>query len=286
MGDLALLGTPLYTLAAYRGMGDAPAALRKAGLTGMVAADLGDVKLQPLVRDSRDGRTKNLGHFRDATAKIYAASKSLGAERVLVVGGECSETVGVTAGLAGAFGGRPGMLWLDAHGDFNTPDTSLSGYIGGMCLAMACGRTKGLGLGVGDEVLSLAEERLVHVGSRALDQPEIAAFTDSPAKLYTSQQVKKSGASDVAEEAARHLDNRSDWIICHFDVDVIDPEFVPSVNYPTPGGLTLQEAATITRKLYETGKLRVVEITAYNPSKDRNSISAKRIIELLRTTLF
>jgi len=185
------------------------------------------------------------------------------------------------AGLAESFGGKPGMLWLDAHGDFNIPETSPSGYIGGMCLALACGRAQGLDLGLGDRRFPLAEERLVHVGSRALDQPEIEAFNSSPARLITSQQVKKTGASDVAEEAARHLDNRSDWIACHLDVDVVDPVFIPSVNYPTPGGLTVDEASIIVRAVLKTGKLRVLELAAYNPSKDRGGSSAERLLELV-----
>ena len=171
------------------------------------------------------------------------------------------------------------MLWLDAHGDFNTPATSPSGYIGGMCLAIACGKAPGLGLEFGHP---LAEERLVHVGSRALDPPEVAAFNSSPAKLYTSQQVKKTGAADVAEEAARHLDNRSDWAVCHLDVDVVDPEFIPAVNYPTPGGLTPEEAAVLIRALHRTGKLRVLEVAAYNSSKDRRHESVDRVVALLR----
>ena len=284
--DWVLLGVPVYTLAGYRGMGDAPGALRKLGFPTLFdAVDLGDVKLPPLKKDVAVGRTKNLDHFRDATAKIHSASMSLQAQKVIVLGGECSETVGVTAGLGEALGGRPGMLWLDAHGDFNTPETSPSGYIGGMCLAMVCGRVRGLGLGVGDEKLSLAEERLVHVGSRALDQPEVAALSSSPAKLYTSQQVKKSGAADVAEEAARHLDNRSDWIVCHLDVDVVDPELMPAVNYPTPGGLTMEDTTRMIRALDATGKLRAVEVAAYNPSKDRGGRSARTLLELLRSSL-
>jgi arginase len=270
----------------YRGIGDSPGALRKAGL-GVVGggSDLGDVEIPRLKKDVMEGRTKNLTHFKEATSRIYARVRSLQAERVLVVGGECSETVGTMAGLAEVFGRRAGMLWLDAHGDFNTPETSASGYIGGMCLALACRRAAATGLDLGIGEPPLADERLVHVGSRALDPPEVVAFNASPAMLYTSQQVKKSGADEVAGETARHLDNRSDWIACHLDVDVIDPVSIPSVNYPTPGGLTLEETATILTALRRTQKLRALELTAYDASKDRSSSSANRIVELLNTIL-
>ncbi len=284
MADWTLLGTPLYTLAGYKGMGDAPAALRKAGVAGVITVrrDFGDAEIPPLKRDVLEGTVKNLAHFKDATSRIYGFAKSSGAEQAVILGGECSETVGALAAFAQSFGEKAGMLWLDAHGDFNTPSTSPSGYIGGMCLAMACGRAPDLGLDLGVGY-PLAEERLVHVGSRALDPPEVAAFNSSPAKLYTAQQVKKSGAADVAEEAARHLDNRSDWVACHLDVDVVDPEFIPAVNYPTPGGLTPEEAAMVVRTLLKTGKVKVLEVAAYNSSKDRRGACAARVVSLLRT---
>ena len=284
MSGWAVLGVPLYTLAAYDGMGAAPSALRKAGIKRVFGAvrDLGDVAIPALKKDAVEGSLKNLGHFRRATSKVFQAAVSVPEEKVIVIGGECSETVGALAGFARKFGGKPGMLWMDAHGDFNTPASSPSGYIGGMCLAMACGRPAGLDLGTG-EPPPLGEERLVHVGSRALDQPEIEAFNSSPAKLYTAQQVKKTGAADVAEEAARHLENRSDWIACHLDVDVVDPSFIPAVNYPTPGGLTMDEAAMVVREVVKTGKVRVLEVAAYNASKDRRGPSAKAVVALLQS---
>jgi len=274
----------LHTLASYTGMGDAPLALRKAGLGRALGdpTDIGNIELPPLKKDVTEGKVKNLTHFKDATSRIYEATKSIQAEQVFIVGGECSFTVGALAGLSEVFGGKPGMLWMDAHGDFNTPETSPSGYIGGMCLAMTCGRSQGLGLEFGGHGPPLGEERLVHVGSRALDPPEVAAFNASPAKLYTAQQVKKTGAADVAEEAARHLDNRSDWIVCHFDVDIIDPELVPSVNYPTPGGLSLEQTAMIIKTLLKTEKLKVLELAAYNAVNDRRGSSAGRIVDLMK----
>ena len=284
MGDWALMGAPVYTLAAYKGMAEAPAALRKAGIAKAVpfSNDAGDVEIPVLRKDMTEGTTKNLSHFKDATTRVCSFIQARRFDQAVVLGGECSEAVGATAAFAQQLGGKAGMLWLDAHGDFNTPLTSPSGYIGGMCLALACGMAPDLGLDLGGGY-PLAQERLVHVGSRALDPPELAAFNSSSAKLYTAQQVKSSGVADVAEEAARHLDNRSDWIVCHLDVDVVDPTFIPAVNYPTPGGLTADEAAMVARAAMRTGKLKVLEVAAYNPSKDRWGRSAERVVALLRT---
>ena len=256
-------------------------ALRKAGIDKVLGAKRSiEVKIPPLRKDVREGLMKNFAHFKDASVRIFEAAGSVDAEQALVIGGECSETVGAMAAFARKLGGRPGMLWLDAHGDFNTPSTSPSGYIGGMCLAMACGRPQDLNLDLGRA--PLGEERLVHVGSRALDQPEVEAFNSSPAKLFTAQQVRKTGAAEVAEEAARHLENRSDWIAVHLDVDVVDPSLIPAVNYPTPGGLTIDEASMIMRTTARTGKLRVLEVAAYNASKDRGASSAKAVVALVK----
>lgn len=282
----ATLDVPLYTLASYKGMGAAPSALRTAGLLKVLGAksELGDVRLPELKEDSVQGKVKNLNHFKECTSRIYNNTRSIHAGLVFIVGGECSVTVGAMTGLSEAFEGKAGMLWLDAHGDFNTPETSPSGYIGGMCLAMACGKSPELGLfSTGPPPLS--EDSLAHVGSRDLDAPEIAAFDSSPTKLITSQQVKAAGAVLVARDVAKHLNDRSDWIACHLDVDVVDPEQLPAVNYPTPGGLSLEETAVIMRTLLKTEKFRVLELTSYNAAFDKDGTSAKRIINLLETIL-
>jgi len=278
-----MVGIPLYTFSNHKGMAEGPRALRKAGLASRLGgpADLGDVKLQVLKRDVQEGSTKNFAHFRDSTIRIYQATKSVTAERVFVLGGECSLSPGCLAGLSEVFEGKPGMLWLDAHGDFNTPGTTPSGYIGGMALAFACGRGPKLGEEIENHMPIIAEDRLVHVGSRALDPPEVLAFSSSPAKLFTASQVKKSGATEVGKEAARHLENSSDWIVCHLDVDVVDPVLVPAVSYPTPGGLTVDEAAMIMRTLTRTGKVRVLELAAYNGLVDTGLRSAHAIIDLV-----
>jgi arginase len=282
----ALIGAPLYTLAGYAGMGDAPPALRKAGLArSLEATDLGDIRLPSLRKDSTEGRTKNLRHFSNCTSVIYDKVKTVQADRLIVLGGECSETVGTMAAVAETLGGKAGMLWMDAHGDFNTPESSPSGYIGGMCLATACGRTPGLGINLGSNAPPVAEERLVHVGSRALDRPEAESFGDSSVRLYSSKQVKSVGAEKLAVEAVRYLENRSDWIACHLDLDVVDPTLIPCVNYQEPGGLGLEEVAAIIRSAVRTGKLRVIEVDAYNPSKDRDGSTAARIVDFVTTIL-
>lgn len=281
MDSRAVIGVPLYTLAAYGGIGGSPAALRRGGVVMATGGtvDLGDVQIMSLQGDSVEGKVKNFRHFKEASLAAYRAAKGIQAESVIVLGGECSETVGVTAGLAERFGGRPGMLWMDAHGDFNTPETSPSGYIGGMCLAMACGRGPRLGLGPNEAPLS--DDRLVHMGSRALDPPEKRAFATSSAELIPARQLKKVGARDAATNAVRRLEGSSDWIACHLDVDVVDPTQIPAVNYPAPGGITVEEASAVLKILLASEKTKVLEVAAYNCSLDRDGASLQKIARLL-----
>jgi arginase len=225
---------------------------------------------------------KNFAYFQAASQGIYQSLRKISAERVVLIGGECSMVVGSMAGLAEAFGGKPGMLWMDAHGDFNTPETTPSSYIGGMCLAMACGRGPKIAEPIDARQPLLEEERLVHLGSRALDPPESKAFETSPALLLTSDQVRKMGAKKVSAEVAKRLSDRSDWIVCHLDVDVVDPNSILAVNYPTPGGLKPAEASAIIRSINATGKLKVLDVAAYNASLDDDGSSAAAVVGLVR----
>ncbi len=285
MKFVSVVGVPVYTLVRCGGMASAAGKLRRAGLLnalGSPVLDEGDVDLPRLERDVLEDGVRNLAHFRAATARIHSSLRSLDAERAILVGGECSLAVGGMAGLSEAFGGKPGMLWLDAHGDFNTPETSPSSYIGGMCLAMACGRGPSLGEQVDGRMPVIGEERLVHLGSRALDPPEVKAFEESPSRLLTINEVRKRGARAVGLEAAKYLADRSDWIACHLDVDVVDPVSILAVNYPAPDGLRPSEVSVIISALAKTGKLRALDIAAYNPSLDDDGSSAAAVVNIVK----
>jgi arginase len=285
----AVVGLPIYTLAKYSGMGRAPDALRKAGLVDVLGRNVreeGDAPVPVLDRDVLAGRTKNLEHFVRATDNIITKLRGIGKADLLVcVGGECSSTVGVLAGLKGIQKGNPGMVWIDTHGDFNTPETSPSGYVGGMCLAMACGRGPTLGDNVEALRPLLEEERLVHVGSRALDPPEVEMMRSSPMGLFTMKKVTLTGISKLADTVARTLEDSSDWIVCHLDVDVLDPSVVRAVNYPTPGGMGTDDVVAIVKRLARTGKLKVLEVCAYNADLDSDGSSAKAIIGIVKRAL-
>jgi len=127
----------------------------------------------------------------------------------------------------------------------------------------------------------LEEENVVHLASRSVDPLEFEAMSSSPMKVYSDSTAHKEGVPKVAAEAAAYLADHSDWITCHLDVDSIDPTIIPAVNYPEPGGLTLEEVRTIVRALRGIGKLKVFNLTAYNPTLAQGQISAKKLLTLI-----
>ena len=278
---------PIYTLAKYQGMKRSPDALRRAGLlqnSKWSIMDYGDASLPALDKDVTEGRTKNLRNFIEASETVARKVAGVGrTDLLLCIGGECSSTVGVIAGLTG-LKGKLGVVWIDTHGDFNTPETSPSGYIGGMCLAMACGRGPMLGSTVEGSMPLIDEQRLVHIGSRSLDPPEAEMMRASPMGLFIMKSVSLAGAPAVADRTVERLEG-ADSIVCHLDVDVLDPGTIPAVNYPSPGGMTIEEVIVIIARLAGTGKLKVVEVSAYNADLDKDGSSAKAITSLLRDSL-
>jgi len=288
MDKLTLMGLPIYSLTKYRGMGEAVGALRSAGMAETLAksathfTDLGNLPLSRITEDRGPPNLKNFPQFlRDMGAAQVLASKVGPDDFVFCLGGECTLVTGTLAGFKGRFKGKPGMLWVDAHGDFNTPETTASGFLGGMPLAFACGRGPRLNQNIENARPLLEEENVVHLASRALDPLESRAMSSSPMKLYPASTVHKEGASKIATQAAAYLSDHSDWITCHLDVDSIDPTIVPAVNYPEPAGLTLEEIRTVVKALQTTGKLKVFNLTAYNPTFDRDHASAQKLVTMV-----
>ena len=285
---VAFVGIPFYTLAKYRPMADAVKTLRKAGilqrmkLADSELIDLGDVDCPSIQKDH--GR-ENLRNFEEFLEGIRRVRDKLVAKQVnpsmitFCLGGECAFVPGSLAGLKTVYRGKPGMVWLDAHGDFNTPDTSPSGFIGGMPLAIACGRGPKLTSEIESQRPLLEEKHVVHVGSRSLDPGEDELLSKS-VKMFTAFELKKLGPGKVASEIARHLGSSCDWIIAHLDVDALDPSLMPGVDFPEPGGLSGRDVLEVFRALHLTGKLKVVDLTAYNPTLDNENQGRNFVLDL------
>jgi arginase len=238
-----------------------------------------DQDLPPLERFARPGWHLNKPSLEgtDQLARMSAVHRPLAqlvaqasrdGERPVSIAGDCCTTIGVLAGLQSA-GIRPVLVWLDAHGDFNTPATTPSGFIGGMPLAMLVGR--------GDQTLVRA--------AGMTNQPEAEVF------LADARDLDPGEAEAVRESAVHHVSKLPDLprqlpaspIYVHLDVDVLSPDDAPAMLYPTPGGSSLPEACAVMAALAATGRVVAVSVTVWNFGKDVDGKTERACTRLLRS---
>lgn len=184
----------------------------------------------------------------------------------LVLGANCYTCLGVLAGL-----NDPGMgvIWFDAHGDFNTPHTSPSGYLDGMPLAIAAGRcypevTAQIG------GLPISEALIVHVGARALDPGERDLLRNSPISMVAMDAIYSEGLEAVLVPALEALRRHTSAVYLHLDLDVIDPREAPAVLFPEPAGLSPAQIEEALRLIMERFEVRAASLIGYNPATDRD----------------
>jgi arginase len=294
---VTLIGVPLDLGAGRRGVDMGPSALRAAGAQAKVEAlgydvdDWGDlpVKIQE-TQGPGDPRLKYLkeilevcGHLRDRVEKA-AASGAL----PVVLGGDHSVAMGTIAGLARLLRRREqklGLVWFDAHADSNTAETSPSGNIHGMPLAVA--------LGYGEKSLaSLAGfapmvegARAALVGIRDVDPAERETVKASGIGAFTMRDIDERGMRTVMEEAIQRATSGTAGIHVSFDLDGIDPDLAPGVGTPSPGGISYREAHLAMEMLADTGKVLSAEIVEVNPILDQQNGTARLGVELLCSLL-
>ncbi|MGB3713168.1 MAG: arginase family protein [Candidatus Promineifilaceae bacterium] len=200
--------------------------------------------------------------LRDAVAAAAAAG-----DKPVSVAGDCCTTIGVLAGLQQA-GVAPSLIWFDAHGDFNTWETSPSGFLGGMPLAMLVGLgeqtiVEGIGMKI------LPEERVILTDARDLDPGEKEAVAGSGVKHLT----------DVADLLESPLPEGPIWV--HFDVDILNTRELPAVSYPAPGGPSADLLRRVFKRLASTGRLVAVSLSSWNDELDQDGRSRDLSMELL-----
>jgi len=292
-----LIGAPTDFGANRRGVDMGPSALRYAGLQRVIEAagrpclDAGNVEV-PVVEqldDDRDGEpVRFLAETRAVTERLSAAvAEALAADRLpLVLGGDHSIAIGSMAGSARD--ADIGVLWFDAHGDFNTPETTPSGHVHGMVLAAALG----LG-GFADEswahVDGLEARNLVWVGLRDLDEGERAAVSASDATAFTMADIDERGITDVVEAALDVATDGVDGVHVSLDLDWLDPHEAPGVGTPVRGGVTYREAHAALERVADrdaaTGLLRSMDLVEVNPILDDRNETAALAAELAASAL-
>lgn len=282
--QLTILTVPYSLDAPYNGMGNAPDALLAAGL----AQRLGAPGCQPTVVeikpnfDGYDSREERIGHLLAQLGAAVAAARHHGSFP-LVIGGDCLTALGTIAGLGDP--ANTGIAWFDAHGDFNTPETTVSGYLGGMPLACAVGRgLDALRAQIG-QTIPVPEQQVALFGVRDLDSLEAEALAASQLRIVRADALQHE-AADVENilETLAHVRQ----IYVHLDIDVLDPAVAPGVDYPTPGGLDVAQLQRYVEQLVTLPNVAALALTAVNPDKDgagRTVKAALAVLEAALTTL-
>jgi arginase len=290
---VAVIGAALDLGQGRRGVDMGPSAIRYAGLEdrltslGLTVRDHGNV--ETAVQEATalgDERARYLPEILDACARVaeLVAATAEAEEFPLVLGGDHSVALGTLGGLAAGSGRPGGVIWLDAHGDLNTPVSSPSGNVHGMPLAAALGLAGDAFRRASWPLPAVDAERTVLVGVRELDPAERELVRDTGIRVFTMSDVDRIGIERAMREA---LDRVSGAAFVHvsLDLDVLDPEVAPGVGTPVRGGLTYREAHLALELVAEStlaGSLEVVEV---NPILDRANTTASTAVELVASAL-
>lgn len=206
----------------------------------------------------------------------------------LVLGGDHSQAIGTISGLASHFrqnNKKLGVIWVDAHTDMNTPETSPSGNIHGMPLSTMLGKGHPRLIALNGAAPSLLPENVAIIGARDIDPIEAKTVRESGVGVYTMTEIDKRGAAVCFEEAIERVSRNSDGIHLSFDLDGVDPREAPGVGTPVPGGLSLRESHLICEMLCETGRLVGMEMVELNPTLDIANQTGKLAVWLIQSAL-
>jgi arginase len=269
-----------------------PSAIRYAGLDARVRAlgrkyvDCGNVETAVAEATAvGDERARFLPQIKAALERIAALVERAVTEgqMPLVLGGDHSVALGTLGGLARAR--EPGgVLWLDAHGDLNTPETSPTGNVHGMGLAAALGRAGRAFESDAWPLPAVDPERIALVGVRALDDGERALLRELDARVYTMSDVDRFGIERAITESLAHVRGPG-FVHVSLDMDVIDPEVAPGVGTPVRGGLSYREAHLALELVAESQLAASLEVVEVNPILDRENETAKLAVELVASAL-
>jgi arginase len=283
VGRVDIVGVPMDLGASRRGVDMGPSAVRYAKLHDKLQAlgvativDRGNLSV-PVCEsaDSEDASAKFFKVIND----VCTALGSIVEEAVragglpIVLGGDHSIAMGTLAGLTRAGGGPPGLVWIDAHADINSPQSSTTGNVHGMPLYFALHNG------------FATPERTVQIGLRDVDQGEKRMLREFGVKAFTMTDVDKLGMMRVMEEARSIAGADDRPIHVSFDMDAIDPSEAPGTGTPVKGGLSYREAHLVMEMLHDSGRLRSIEMVEINPIFDYRNQTATLAVGLICSAL-
>ena len=297
MKPVHLIGVPLDLGAGRRGVDMGPSAFRIAGIRDQIAAlgrtviDKGDLPAPiPETQRPADKKKKYIRDIAKVCQKLYdLASKSLDEGALpVVLGGDHSLAAGSVAASATWLrrtSSRPlGLIWVDAHGDMNTPGTTESGNVHGMPLAALLGQEPAELASIGSTP-SVTAANTVLVGLRNLDQREKEQIKASGVHVFTMKDIDRDGIAKVAERAIELASHGAGGIHVSFDMDVCDPLIAPGVGTPVKGGFDYREAHMIMEMVADSGRLIALDLVEVNPTLDLRNATAEFGTELALSAL-
>jgi arginase len=284
---IAIIGAPLDLGAGRRGVDMGPSAIRYAGLEGRLVAlghdcfDWGNVATAVAEATTEgDPHARFLPEIKEACKHV--AQRVAEAVRTgvvpIVLGGDHSVALGTLGGLA-SVRGPGGVLWLDAHGDLNTPDTSPSGNVHGMPLAAALGLAASVFETEAWSLPAVDPARVALIGARSLDEGERELVRDLGISVATMTDLDRRGVEPVVREALERVQGAS-FVHLSLDMDVVDPEVAPGVGTPIRGGLSYREAHLAMELVAEADLLTSLEVVEVNPILDRENATSELAVEL------
>ena len=250
------------------GLGAGPEALLAAGLVdrlrdaGVEVTGPREARLDPGLKEE-DRTAINIGRLGADTARLVADARRDGSG-ALVLAGDDTAAIGVVAGLQQAHAAETaiGVVWVDAHGDFNTPETSFSGILAGMPVAILAGLAGPLWRQEAGLVATVPTERIVLVGTRELDEKEEELLRATEVRVLRASEL---GQPSRLGDTIERLAGRCAVLYLHVDLDVLDPRFVPSASTPSANGLTIDELVAVMKAVLDTGKVAAVTMSSLNP---------------------
>jgi arginase len=287
--NISIIGVPMDLGQMRRGVDMGPSAIRYAGVAerleklGHTINDLGNIEIaQPERVHTSDSNLRNLAAVAEGNQKLADQVDKVieGEDFPLVFGGDHSIAIGTLAGVSKHYENL-GVIWYDAHGDLNTSDTSPSGNIHGMPLAVS--------LGIGDESLTgiggyspkVKPENIVIIGARSLDEGERELIKERGIKVFTMHEVDRLGMTKVMEEAINYLKDKTDGVHLSLDLDGLDPSDAPGVGTPVLGGISYRESHLAMEMLAESNMITSAEFVEVNPILDDKNRTASVAVALM-----
>jgi arginase len=290
--EIAIIGAALDLGQGRRGVDMGPSAIRYAGLEerltslGYEVRDHGNVETAvPEATALHDERARFLPEIKATCARIATkvVEEVNSGAMPLVLGGDHSVALGTLWGLA-SVSGPGGVLWIDAHPDINTPETSPSGNVHGMPLAAALGLAGAEFESDAWPLPALDPRRVVLVGLRQTDAGERRLLREAGVRVFTMSEIDRIGVERAMREALDRVAGAG-FVHLSLDMDALDPELAPGVGTPVRGGLTYREAHLALELIAESDLLGSLEVVEVNPILDRENTTALTAVELVASAL-